>query len=77
MQVELQIALLWAGVNGFLDDIATNDITQFETEYLEYLQTSERKLLKSIKEEKKLSEDIEKKLKKAVEDFKKSWQVKK
>jgi len=71
MPVEKQVALLWTGLNGFLDDISTNKIFEFEKNFLEYLDTSGRKLLKSIKEEKKLSENLEKQLKKITEDFKK------
>ena len=77
MPVELQIALLWVGVNGLLDDIPTNQITLFETDYLEHLQTSERKLLRTMREEKKLNENIEKQLKKIIDDFKKGWKPQK
>ena len=70
MPVEQQIVLLYAGVNGHLDDIPVSDVSQFENEYLSFLQLQQRELLKTIKKEKKIDEAIEKQLKKAVETFK-------
>ena len=71
--VEEQVVELWAGTNGYLDEIPVDRVTAFAKELLEYVRTTGRKVLKFIKEEKKISEDTEKQLKKLVEDFKKGW----
>ncbi len=68
-----QVVLIWIGTNGYLDDIAVSDITKFKEQLLQTLATTEKKLLAEIAKEKKLSEDLEKKIRKMVEDFKKGW----
>jgi F-type H+-transporting ATPase subunit alpha len=75
MAVEEQVVLIWVGTNGYLDDILREKISDFERELLDYMRLQHKKLLKSIKEEKKLSEEIEKHLKKTIEEFKKGWRV--
>lgn len=73
MSVEKQVALLFAGSQGLLDDIEITRITLFENKYLEYMETIHAKLLKEIKKEGKISPVNIEKLKKAVNDFKKSF----
>ncbi len=73
MAVEDQVILLWAGNNGFLDDIPVDKVTEFETKYLDYMKTVHAKLLLEIKKTKKIEEETEKQLKKATEDFKKRF----
>jgi F-type H+-transporting ATPase subunit alpha len=73
MQVEKQVALLWTGINGFLDDIPKEKIFDFELSYLDYLESHGRKILKTIKDQKILSPDLEKQLKKITDDFKKTF----
>ncbi len=72
MSVERQVVLLFAGSYGFLDDVATTKIQEFEQKYIEYMDTVHRKLLLSIKKEKKLDDEMIEELKKATIDFKKS-----
>ncbi len=72
MAVEEQVVLLWLGINGHLDNFPREKTITLGANWLEYLKTSYRKLLKNIKDEAKLTEDIEKQLKKAAEEFKES-----
>lgn len=76
MPVDEQVVLMWTGVNGYLDDIAVTDINLFEKEFLEYVKDHHKKVLKDISTEKKLSPELEKDLKKMVEEFKKDWKKK-
>ena len=46
MPVEEQVAVLYAGVNGFMDDIAVDRITRFADEFLRYLRESRSEILK-------------------------------
>lgn len=71
--VEQQVVLIWAGSNGFLDDVPIEKISEFENAYLEFLQSSGRKILKIIKTEKKISDTMVKELKKIIADFKSNW----
>ncbi|MEG0372048.1 MAG: F0F1 ATP synthase subunit alpha, partial [Clostridium sp.] len=71
MAVEKQIVILYAAVNDFLSDIKVKEIRKFENDFLEYMDTHHRDLLKEISEEKVLSDDIKRKLEEAIVEFKK------
>jgi F-type H+-transporting ATPase subunit alpha len=60
---------------GYLDDIPLNEISSFEASLLDYMRTSHAEFMRSINETGAYDNDIEAKLKKAVEDFKRtaSW----
>ncbi len=73
MPIEEQVAVLFAGVNGYLDKIALGDIGRFESGLLDTLRGSGKAILDSISTEKKISDDTETKLKDAVETFAKSF----
>ncbi len=64
-----EVAIIWVGANGYLDNIDLNKINQFEREFLVYLHANYQKILDSINKEKVLNEKIEKNLKEAVEKF--------
>ena len=61
-----EVALLWAATKGFLDEIAINDINEFETKFLDDLRLTNSKLLDTINKNKLLSEKDEKELEIAV-----------
>ncbi len=73
MPVELQVALLWVGAHGYLDVLPIEKLTDFESGFVEYINTHEKKILKALKEDKKLTDSTETFLKKAVETFTKSF----
>ena len=68
--VEKQVAIIFAGSNGFLDDIPVEDIRRFETELYQFLDNSKPEVLQSIREKRELNDDIKGKLKAALTDFK-------
>lgn len=57
LAVERQVVILYALVNGHLDDIPVEDITRFEDEFLSWLDSNEPELLKGIRETKQLPDD--------------------
>jgi len=71
--VEDQVLSIFTGVNGYLDDIAVEDITRFEDELISFAKSNYPDVLESIKKEKKLSDELTEKLKKLVEEFKKQF----
>ncbi len=73
MPVTYQIALIWAGTAGHLDDIPVANIARFESDFLTFLDRSHKKLLSSITKEKAITTEIEAGLTKAVTEFKKSF----
>lgn len=69
MAVEEQVAVIFAGVRGFLDKVDPSRITSFEREFLAHLRSSQQELLKTIREDGKLTEESEAKLKQVVTNF--------
>lgn len=71
--VALQVAVMWAGSQGYLDDVPVALITSFESQLHTYLESRHKKLLKAIAAEKVLTPTIEKDLESAIKEFKKSF----
>ncbi|KAG8675188.1 Alpha subunit of the F1 sector of mitochondrial F1F0 ATP synthase [Fusarium poae] len=73
MAVTEMVPLIFAGVNGFLDNVPVNKILQWESDFLAHLKTNETELLATIDKEGALSKDTEAKLKDVVQSFVKSF----
>ena len=73
MSVESQVAIIFAAGKGLLDDVEVGNVRNFESTLLEHLQNSHENILTSIKDSGQVSEDIAKKLEKAIVDFKKGY----
>jgi F-type H+/Na+-transporting ATPase subunit alpha len=70
VSVEKQIAIIFAGGQGLLDDIAADEIRQFEGGLCDYLDTAEPKLLETIRHRHELNDDVKNELKDAISTFK-------
>ncbi len=68
--VEKQIVAIFAGTNGYLDDLPVEAVRKFEKELYAYLDNERPDILKEIKEKKALDDDLKEKIKKALDDFK-------
>jgi F-type H+/Na+-transporting ATPase subunit alpha len=68
--VEKQVAILFAGGNGFLDDIAVEDIHRFELELYQFLDNTKPEVLQAIREKKELTDEIKNQLEAALQEFK-------
>jgi F-type H+-transporting ATPase subunit alpha len=73
--VEEQVVAIFAGINGYLDEIPTGQVSRFQDELREYLRT-EGSLFDEIREETDLSDELQEKLKAAIEKFKSGFSVK-
>ncbi len=73
MPVEQQIAVLYCGTQGYLADIETGRIREFEQGLLQYLQTQRSDVLEAIRTEQDLTEEIETQLSEAIEEYKKTF----
>jgi F-type H+/Na+-transporting ATPase subunit alpha len=73
--VEDEVVSIWAGSNGYLDDVPLEDVSRFEHDFLENLQRSHEGILTAIRETKDLSEDTVTALKDAVDEFRKSFET--
>ena len=73
MLVEEQVAVIFAGVKGYLDKIALIDIGRFEAGLLDMLRGSGKDILNTIRDEQKISDETDAKLRAAIESFAKSF----
>jgi len=71
--VENQVVMIFAGVQGFLDNVAVNAVTKFEAGLIPFMETKYANILDSIRNEKKISDETDGELRKAIEDFKASF----
>lgn len=72
MPVANEVAIIYAGVNGYLDDVPVEKVLQFCDSFDKYLNVSGKDLLKKIAEEKDISDETAGKLKEVINDFKKT-----
>ena len=69
LQVERQVAIIFAGTNGYLDDIPLADVRRFETEFFTFLETRHGNVLSGIAEKKQLDDQLKAALTEAVKEF--------
>ncbi len=68
-----QVAVIFAGVNGYLDKVPVNKVTEYEAGLLRLMRSQHRDLLDGIQKEKQLTDDIRDRLTAAVEGFTKTF----
>lgn len=73
MAVNEMVPLIFAGVNGYLDQVPVNKILTWESDFLAHLKTNESDLLATIDKEGALSKDLEARLRDVVSTFTKSF----
>jgi len=73
MLVEQQILVIFAGTNGFVDDVPVNAVKKFERELLQFMASKHQAVLDDIKSKKQIDDDIKVRIKSAIEEFKKSF----
>jgi len=66
---EEQVPLIYAGVNGFLDNVPLDRIGEFEAEFVSSLKANNADILEAIREKGQLSDEALAKLKSATEQF--------
>ena len=69
LQMEEQVCVIYAGVNGYLDGLAVNRVKAFENGLLEVLHSKHAKLLEAIRTSKDLSDESAAELKSTVDAF--------
>jgi F-type H+-transporting ATPase subunit alpha len=74
MPFEQEVMVIYAGTKGFLDDIPVNRVQEFQNAFLSYVDASASDVRKDLAEKRELNDDIENRLKQALNDFKaKAW----
>jgi len=73
LSVAEQVAVVYSGLNGYLDDIPVDKVSSFSAGLREYLQSSKAKYGEIIASEKKLTDEAENLLKEAISEYKQTF----
>ena len=73
LKTEEQVAVIFAGVNGYLDKLPVNEVSKFEQGLLAHMRTDGKAILEAIRKEKALSDDLRKQLAAAIDAYAKSY----
>src|SRR5689334_4421890 len=75
MSVQDQVISIWAGANGYLDDVPVAAVRKFESEWIAFVKQQYPDTVHDIQTKKAIGEDIEKRLHEAVKAFKAKFQA--
>ncbi|KFB08672.1 F0F1 ATP synthase subunit alpha [Nitratireductor basaltis] len=73
LKTEEQVAVIFAGVQGYLDKLAIKDVGRFEQGLLAHMRSAGKDVLETIRKEKALSDDLRAKLKAEIDTFAKNF----
>jgi F-type H+/Na+-transporting ATPase subunit alpha len=74
MPLEQEVMVIFAGTQGFLDDVPVNRVQEFQNAFLQYVDASTPQLRSTLAEKKELAADLESQLRQTLNDFKaKAW----
>ena len=76
MPLEKQVIILYAAINGYIDDVPVNKVVDFEADFHKFMETKYPQIGKAIAKEKDISDKTEKALKVAIDEFKKGFSAK-
>ncbi len=71
--VEKQVLIIFAGVNGYLDDLQVEDLKKFETELYKFAESSRPGVLTAIREKKQLDDEVKGQVKDLIAEFKQKF----
>src|SRR3954466_631473 len=77
LAVERQVAIIYAGTNGFLDTIALSEVRTFKSELYQYIDTRAPEVFRGIVEKKQLDDQLKAALDKAVKEFAADFEARK
>ena len=73
LPVERQVAILWVVTNGYLDDIETSRVRDFEEQFYRYLEAEQSELLTALADKAALDDEIVASLGVATDEFKQTF----
>jgi F-type H+/Na+-transporting ATPase subunit alpha len=74
MPVEMQVAVIFAAANGYLDEVEADSVPNWENQFRDYMRDSHGEILDSIREEKQLSDETEQSLREAIDHFNENYE---
>ncbi len=75
LPIEDQVMVLFAGTQGYLDDLPIESVKKFEREFLRYIREIKEELRTELREKKTLDDTLKDKLIQAIEEFKRGFQT--
>jgi F-type H+-transporting ATPase subunit alpha len=75
LTMEKQVAILYAGTNGFLDDVKVEYVGAFESGFYPYMDATQSAVLKDLATKKALDDDLKKRLSAAIKEYKQTFFV--
>ncbi len=72
MAVENQVLIIWSATNGYVDDVEVEDLARFERELFEFMANSNPGTMQTLRDKKKIDDELTAELKEAIGDFKSS-----
>jgi len=76
LSMEEQVLVLFAGINGFIDEYPVSVLGRYERDLLSYMHSRKKDIVETIRTTGKLDEGVEKSLREALTDFAKTFSVK-
>jgi F-type H+/Na+-transporting ATPase subunit alpha len=71
--VEEQVIIIYTAINGYLDDIPTDKVKDFQGKFLQHMRDKHSGIAAEIKEKKKIEEDTARNLERAITEFKQEY----
>jgi F-type H+-transporting ATPase subunit alpha len=75
LPVDLQVIVIFAGVNGYVDDLPVEDVRRFEKELIHYLEERHKGLRQEFLKKKALDEEMTRQLRKVLDEFKAAYKT--
>ncbi len=73
MPVQEQVISIYAAAKGFMDDVAVENISDFESKMLEFLRDRKSEVVSKLAEVGELTDEVESGIRAAIEEFKKGY----
>jgi F-type H+-transporting ATPase subunit alpha len=74
MSLENQVIVIFAGTQGFADKVPLDQMRTWESTLIRYMESSHPDIVKGIAQKKRITDEIEKKLRDALRAFSSTWQ---
>jgi F-type H+-transporting ATPase subunit alpha len=70
MSTEKQVLIMYAAVNGYLDDVAVDRISGFESDFHRFVEANHPEIISILAKERDISDTTEESIKAAISEFK-------
>ena len=75
VELQNQVIIIFAGTNGYASGVSVDKMAQWQVDLVRYMETSYPEIGKDILEKKRITDETQEKLKKALEGFRAGWQA--